>query len=680
MEASELQEILVQAIERPQLPGVSSDDVVDIPRKELINFLTERHTSLDRKHTLTNGVFGLVVAWLSTFEREGRPTMLGAEDFAVVRFNDKIFSLIKEKLVKFSLFRSYVDVLSIVCCKLALLDLCFCTKSTHSARQYLNGVYKATIGLNEEELSYAQPILLKIDDAIKTVLIHYQESPDVFLIALAELKTFISEYENRVALVEKRLRDTEVGRYNSQRARIYVVENVNKYLVNAALPESIEQFIKGDWLASLQLALLKEGSKSTTWKKMLKITETLIWCFGERSQNDMQSMYNFLTILMNGIRHSLYAISHDDEKVAQSVSALEGQLIRILKGETLERKRCDPISIQMPESITGMGAISIDSLQFVDSLAAGDWLILKQDDDRVQFGKLAVIISGKDSYIFVNRYGARLKQLTKLELANAHVDKKIYSVEKEMVFDGAIAESVQHYRKIQLAKIAEMPVLEDEYSIDAEVAVVEEGGVPLSSGDLFKKSARRLGKKLGTKENNTVSNKITPIVKKRRLEETSTEKMSFARMDARQRARDRYEIADAVMEELPKIIVDSEVEIEAREDLSGIDAIGGQAGFDLDTIAPHIKEVDNLNVGAWLVCDLKEGREIKCKLAVKMKTTRRMIFVDRSGGKVLDVNRQELAEMFAKKTAIVLENGKVFDAALEQVVKSIRKEKDGKQI
>lgn len=63
-----------------------------------------------------------------------------------------------------------------------------------------------------------------------------------------------------------------------------------------------------------------------------------------------------------------------------------------------------------------------------------------------------------------------------------------------------------------------------------------------------------------------------------------------------------------------------------------------------------------------------------------MKVTKRLIFVDRMGAKALDLNRQKLAEMLAYGQAKIIDKGKVFDTTLEAVVKSIRKEKDGKRV
>ena len=57
-----------------------------------------------------------------------------------------------------------------------------------------------------------------------------------------------------------------------------------------------------------------------------------------------------------------------------------------------------------------------------------------------------------------------------------------------------------------------------------------------------------------------------------------------------------------------------------------------------------------------------------------------MIFVDRAGVKALDINEQELAQRLASDQAVILDRGKVFDATLEAVVKSIRKEKSEKRL
>ena len=767
MESPYLKEILLQSIVRPQMLGENFDDTVTLPRQELVQFLTKTHAHSESKIVLTKGVYGLVIEWLCTFERNGRPTMLSAEDFAIIRFSDYVFSLVKDKLLPSSLFRSYVDGLNIVYCKLALLDLGYYTKSTHPGRQCMNGLYKATIGLNDEEMGYAQPILTKIDNIIKSVMVSYEESSDVFAILLADLKTFLSEYEKRVAVVEKRLRDTEVGKYNSQRAHVFVVENVNRYLDGASLPLAIEVFIKSDWVASLQLALLKEGSESSNWKKMLKLTETLIWCFGARTKVEMKSLYNFLMTLLNGLRNSLYAINHDEKRLALTVGIIEEELIRVMKGETLELNKCTPIEVGIVEVDEAMSEVPIDSLRFVSDLTVGDWLMLKREDGRVQFGKLAVIINGKGCYIFVNRFGMRLLEINKLDLSMLHKNKEIFLVEKGLVFDTAIAESVQHFKKIQLSKRMEAESVETE-SVDIPDNNINKSLDQSLNNSPDKRQRDKIFSQI--KVDNTIDNNIEKTVastdsprveppllteamtlirtehaskrKRIRLEETAYERVLKVRAAAQQRAKEKYEIDDAVMRDLPNTedksgsneggeeIQANELAIEETQsneiltedvqskELESVESVVEEVaakeleptqtqdehldtgnidtgnidtgntdkedlhseGFDLDALEPYLNEVDSINIGGWLEYEANGRAKNKCKLAVKMKVTKRLIFVDRVGAKALDLNRQKLAEMLAYGQAKIIDKGKVFDTTLEAVVKSIRKEKDGKRV
>jgi hypothetical protein len=738
---------------------------------------------------LSNGVYGLVIDWVSAFEREGKTMMLSEEDFAIVWFTDKVFSLVKEKLVSSSVLSIYIDSLSIACCKIALLDISFYTKSTHIARQLLNTVFKATTGLNDQEMGYAKPIMATVNDVVREVLINYQESSDIFAIILADFKVFLSQYEQRIAVVEKRLRDTEIGKYNAKKANDYVLELISRLLKGVRLPSTVDAFIRNEWEASLQWILLKEGSQSAPWKKMLKLTETLIWCFGDRNDDDIKVMRHFMKTLLTGLRRSLYSIQHDDLRVMTAVEPIEAALMRVLTGEPLVLYECEPIDgidvdvdVDCEDTIS---SIPSDSLGFIESLHVGDWIFVKKTDGCVQFAKLAVIISGKGAYIFVNRAGMRLFEYGKLALAMAHKNKEIFLVEKGIVFDTAIAESVRHFRQIQLSNnhdknnnimksntiknvsdkkphrqattlttaltpskqqeiLSNIPVdktsfttherdssevptvihkapldkenvlrnasmLDDDslLSVDKvrerakakpedrsrvldeildELSKMRRNKSPSSNEILLDKSqchqepptlTEPLTHKRVSEANSIINNDINDkkAADKTGLDETVTDEMQMEKTDVDQTVtRKTVKESEAIDQHAEKEPLTETTKKESVDD-KNINNVECR----LTNIDVYLDDVDGINIGGWIDYS-KDNESIVCKLAVKMKATERMIFVNRVGEKVLDTHREELAELMAKGCVTIVDKGRAFDRALESVVKSIRQEKDNKRL
>lgn len=91
---------------------------------------------------------------------------------------------------------------------------------------------------------------------------------------------------------------------------------------------------------------------------------------------------------------------------------------------------------------------------------------------------------------------------------------------------------------------------------------------------------------------------------------------------------------------------------------------------------PALVTVDSLHTGHWIEFIQDDEHKLRCKLAAISKTTGRYIFVNRSGMKVLEKTRLELAARFKNKTAILLDDALLFDRALESVIGNLRRIKN----
>ena len=83
-----------------------------------------------------------------------------------------------------------------------------------------------------------------------------------------------------------------------------------------------------------------------------------------------------------------------------------------------------------------------------------------------------------------------------------------------------------------------------------------------------------------------------------------------------------------------------------------------------------------IRVGAWVnvASDGEKTFEppLRCKLAAHIKISDRLIFVDRRGGKVLELCSVQLEQSISKKQLAVVDQGLVFERALESIVDGLR--------
>ena len=88
-----------------------------------------------------------------------------------------------------------------------------------------------------------------------------------------------------------------------------------------------------------------------------------------------------------------------------------------------------------------------------------------------------------------------------------------------------------------------------------------------------------------------------------------------------------------------------------------------------------LRVVDSLSMGGWFELSLEEDSQCRCRLAAVIRATEKYIFVNRSGVKVAEYNRQSLAQAIKHDQVRQLDDGKLFDRALESVINDLRDKK-----
>jgi hypothetical protein len=100
-----------------------------------------------------------------------------------------------------------------------------------------------------------------------------------------------------------------------------------------------------------------------------------------------------------------------------------------------------------------------------------------------------------------------------------------------------------------------------------------------------------------------------------------------------------------------------------------------QAIADTEAAAPvspqWLEKAESLRVGSWIELTRDETK-VRCKLAAFIKATGKYIFVNRSGAKVAEYLRQELAADMEAGKISMLDDGLIFDRALESIIDNLR--------
>lgn len=96
---------------------------------------------------------------------------------------------------------------------------------------------------------------------------------------------------------------------------------------------------------------------------------------------------------------------------------------------------------------------------------------------------------------------------------------------------------------------------------------------------------------------------------------------------------------------------------------------------DLDENDQHFSLVNNITQGSWFEMTDTAGQKYRCRLAAIIKATGKYIFVNRSGMKVAEETRQSLAKSLKSGRLRVLDDGMLFDRALEAVIGTLKEKR-----
>lgn len=88
-----------------------------------------------------------------------------------------------------------------------------------------------------------------------------------------------------------------------------------------------------------------------------------------------------------------------------------------------------------------------------------------------------------------------------------------------------------------------------------------------------------------------------------------------------------------------------------------------------------LERVDRLQVGGWVEFQQGGGKVLRCRLAAIIRATGKYIFVNRAGVKVADNTREGLALAYQRGELNMLDDGRLFDRALESVIGNLREMK-----
>ncbi|RLT99308.1 DUF1631 family protein [Ketobacter sp.] len=428
-----------------------------------------------------------------------------------------------------------------------------------------------------------------------------------------EAQTWMAGQTEQVEKIEERLRLLEVARQRERVAEPRVVQELNRMAAGRLLPEDVVAFLHGEWRRSMLMLSMREGVEGANWKRQLRTGESLIeMCEGCQDASRRDGYRGFYQVLIRNLRATLISVQEDEAALEQTLEPLELILTAIMSGATPALVEVPALAMPVTRVVEAqLDRVSPKSLDTIGQLQEEDWLRFKTADGQFELCKIILKAQQDDPWVLVGQSGKTVAKKTQRQLAQALEGGVLQLVHRTLYWD----------RQLEAA----LARLKDQWQAQQEA--------------------------------------------QRKQQETQQQEALEQQRSAAAEAESRI---DAVLANSSLALVEpgaDDVETEAETS-----AFLEPRSISDEEMAAALSAVDSLQVGGWMSQETSEGEQ-RCKLAVKIRATEKLVFVNRLGIKALEITRQDLARLLVYGAVTILDTGAAFDSTLEQVVRTIQRDK-----
>ncbi|MDD2767450.1 MAG: DUF1631 domain-containing protein [Methylococcus sp.] len=420
-------------------------------------FETEDATGIPLKQSL--------VEQLAKLLPDGDRRRLGRLEEDTIDMVSMIFDFILEDRNLPDPVKALIARLQIPVVKVAIIERSFLAKKTHPLRQLLNALAQAGIGLDLSEKK-DQAVLKKIEEIVYRILTEFDEDTRLFAVLLDDFTAFADHEGRTIQAVEERLRQTNASQERLALAKRAAVMEITARIKGQSMPAAAVSLLLNAWKDVLVLAYLRRDKEPADWDKALSLMDELVaWAVSHDETILQPEVRDSGMEIIQAIREQLESISFDPVQAQaflrdiefwhQSRCSLvlpngaaphgqtetsdpnenEGQTEILYAGDRtppLADMDLNDIEEILIEGIEGSELRSSDPRsvddKFIDqarNLNAGDWVEFSGNQALPFRGKLLLKSQLTSHYVFVNRRGMKIREISVQELARGLADDSI---------------------------------------------------------------------------------------------------------------------------------------------------------------------------------------------------------------------------------------------------------------
>ncbi len=372
-------------------------------------------------------------------------------DTDVINIVDMIFEFILKQNLPPAM-ALLIGKLQIPVLKAAIKDKTFFNTNQHPARRLLNLIGHVCLGWDHHTTPETDKLYRQVKAVVSHTLENYSGDNAIFEHAEQKLLSQVKLEEHRSQVMEKRTVAAEEGKAKTEQAKHLITQLVRDRIQGKELPPVVIEFLNTPWQKLLLRASLKEGKSSYAWRSTLQVADDLIWSVQpQKNEAAHKRWLKMIPILLGDIKTGLESIAYkpsDTDKMMSHLWKIHSQMLTHKGPDNPLRTIKVDLTDQQPDQTTNTKidvrkselkqAVINDLLHDVSCLKTGTWFNFIESDKKTTRCKLTTKIRATDCYVFVNRLGAKTKQLTREELAIALHDKHVVVLNSGPIIDRAL--------------------------------------------------------------------------------------------------------------------------------------------------------------------------------------------------------------------------------------------------
>jgi hypothetical protein len=530
-------------------------------------------------------------------------------------------------------------------CKLVLTDSSLLLDTMHPARQFFNLLIKVSLLWNNDDPKTKQ-ILLQVETAVKNVITFacQNDIKDAFTSAYNQLESFSASLFKRIEIFEKRIYEAEQGKAKADYAKQQARQQLVVLTAQLDIPAFVVKFFHTAWEHILFLEQLKAQSNHNS-EALFAAKKLLVSLYPKQDFDSQAKLETLILELKPYLEQKLNHTCYSQEQAASFLHQLnqhqQKTLVQTkLNVESSSKETIIRLKPNQPLSFDDEAESIETETDDIENMSIQQWvefdyqqLIVKSNTDKS---------IEKSTVKTIDKADGKSTQTPELE-----------ALQKQLKINQLF--EIKQANDWQLSKLIGHIELTNHYIF-----------VDLSGNKLAQLSQTEL-------LNQSQNKQLQPYDKQAEFDKALNRvQLETYESDLRLKQKQQTQInIEAELKRIEEVKKAKQAQIEAEQAKIRAEH---ETRLSQKIKQTQLQDISQLAIGSRV--DLTLDNNVKpCRLAAKIASSGKYIFVDRSGVKVKQCNAAELEQLFALGQIKLRHQLEVNDDALASVISRARRSK-----